>query len=41
MSLMISARMNASTGATSLGFNTTVQPPAIANATFAAIWWSG
>jgi hypothetical protein len=29
-SSMISARMNASTGATSLGFSTTVQPAAIA-----------
>ena len=38
---MISASMKASIGATSLGFNTTVQPEAIANATFAAIWCNG
>ena len=40
-SWMISASMNASIGATSLGFRTTVQPAAIAKATFAAIWCNG
>ena len=40
-SWMISASMKASMGATSLGLSTTVQPAAIAYATFAAIWWSG
>ena len=40
-SSMISARMNAFSGATSLGFSTTVQPTASAGATFAAIWCSG
>ena len=40
-SSMISARMNALSGATSLGFRTTVQPTAIAGATLAAIWCSG
>ena len=38
---MISARMNALSGATSLGLSTTVHPAASAGATFAAIWWSG
>ena len=38
---MISARMKAFSGATSLGFSTTVQPAASAGATLAAIWWSG
>ena len=40
-SWMISARMNALSGATSLGFSTTVQPAASAGATLAAIWCSG
>ena len=40
-SSMISARMNALTGATSDGFSTTVQPAASAYATLAAIWLSG
>ena len=41
MSSMISARMNALTGATSDGLSTTVQPAASAYATFAPIWFSG
>jgi hypothetical protein len=36
-----SARMKAFSGATSLGFNTTVHPAASAGATLAAIWCSG
>ena len=40
-SSMISARMKALSGATSLGFSTTVQPTASAGATLAAIWCSG
>ena len=40
-SWMMSARMKALIGATSLGFNTTVQPAASAGATFSAIWNSG
>ena len=40
-SWMISARMNALIGATSLGFTTTVQPAASAGATLFAIWCSG
>ncbi len=38
---MISARMNALSGVTSLGLSTTVQPAARAGATLAMIWWSG
>ena len=38
---MISARMKALSGATSLGLSTTVQPAARAGATLATIWWSG
>jgi hypothetical protein len=41
VSLMTSVRMYASSGAISDGLSTTVQPAAIAYATFAAIWWSG
>ena len=41
MSSMISARMNALTGATSDGLSTTVQPAASAYATLAPIWLSG
>jgi hypothetical protein len=41
ISSKISARTKALSGATSLGFNTTVQPAARAGATLAAIWWSG
>ena len=37
----ISARMNALSGATSLGLSTTVHPAAMAGATLATIWWSG
>jgi hypothetical protein len=37
----ISASTNALSGATSLGFNTTVHPAASAGATLAAIWCSG
>ncbi len=37
----ISAKMKAFMGATSLGFNTTVQPAASAAATLLAIWCSG
>ena len=37
-SWMISAMMNALSGATSLGFSTTVQPAAMAGAIFATIW---
>src|SRR4051795_7257789 len=37
-SSMTSARMNALSGVTSLGFTTTEQPAAIAGATFAQIW---
>ncbi len=37
----ISARMKAFSGATSLGFRTTVHPTANAGATLAAIWCSG
>jgi hypothetical protein len=40
-SSMISVRMKASMGATSLGLSTTVQPAAMAKATLAAIWCSG
>ena len=40
-SSMISARMNAFSGVTSLGLSTTVQPAARAGATLFAIWWSG
>ena len=40
-SLITSASTNASSGAISLGLSTTVQPAAIAKATFAAIWCSG
>jgi hypothetical protein len=36
-----SARANAFSGTTSLGFSTTVQPAAIAGATLLAIWCSG
>ena len=36
-----SARMNALSGATSLGLSTTVQPAASAGATFPIAWWSG
>ena len=38
---MISARMKALSGATSLGLSTTVQPAASAGATLAQIWCSG
>ena len=38
---MISARMKAFSGTTSLGFSTTVQPAARAGATLSAIWFSG
>ena len=41
ISSMISARINALTGATSDGLSTTVQPAAIAEATLAPIWFSG
>jgi hypothetical protein len=37
----ISASTNALSGVTSLGLSTTVQPAAIAGATFALIWCSG
>ena len=37
----ISARRKAFSGATSLGFSTTVQPAASAGATFATVWCSG
>ena len=40
-SSMISARMNALSGATSLGLSTTVQPAPMAGATFATIWCNG
>ena len=40
-SLITSASTNASSGAISLGFRTTVQPAAMANATLAAIWCNG
>ena len=40
-SWMMSARMKALIGATSLGFKTTVQPAASAAATLLAIWCSG
>ena len=40
-SSMISARMKAESGATSLGFRTTVQPAARAGATFAPTWLRG
>src|SRR5207248_2667102 len=40
-SSMISARMKALSGVTSLGLSTTVQPAARAGATLAAIWWRG
>jgi hypothetical protein len=33
--------MNATLGATSDGFNTTVQPAPMAGATFSVIWFSG
>ena len=38
---MISAKMKALSGATSLGLSTTVQPAASAGATLATIWCSG
>ncbi len=38
---MTSARMKASSGATSDGLSTTVQPAARAGATLATIWCSG
>ena len=38
---MISARMKALSGATSLGLSTTVQPAASAGPTLAMIWCSG
>ncbi len=38
---MTSAKIRALRGATSDGFNTMVQPAAIAGATLAAIWLSG
>ena len=41
MPSMISASMNALSGATSLGFRTTVLPATSAGATFSTIWWSG
>ncbi len=41
ISSMMSASANALSGATSLGFNTTVQPAAMAGATFSTIWNSG
>ena len=40
-SSMMSARMNALIGATSLGLRTTVQPAASAAATLREIWYSG
>ena len=40
-SSMMSASTKALSGATSLGFTTTVQPAARAGATLAAIWCSG
>ena len=41
ISSRISASMNAVSGATSLGFSTTVHPAASAGATFATTWCSG
>ena len=41
ISSKISASMNAVSGATSLGFRTTVQPATSAGATFATTWCNG